>query len=664
MHITKRLIAILLCALLCAPAAPAQDRKAELQANHTIAQDVLIIIQQQQVRFTAQRAVEEMRLQIFNQAGEMIYDSGAGAGPELNWPLRNASGETVRSGLYAYTLSIKEAGAGKARERRGHFIVDRADDRDTVADRIWITSQGEGGVGTELTVARSEENTVAGFAITSEPKIAEERDDARRDNERATETKNDKTKEQAKASAAAPSVTIGKIAKFTSATELGDSVMTEANGNIGIGVTDPQAGLEISRFPNLRLRDPFTNSLFEVRANGNRLEMNGGDIIIGRRLGIGGLTPDRDLTVLGALGAYINAKTGDGQEVLLGADANGGIVSTMSNHDLQLRAGGNTTKMVIKAAGNIVAVRGDGTDVLIGSAGCGAPTAAIGFGAMGGCTDYALGANVNAGANAGTFINRPTGRSIHFRENNGSDQMTIAPGGNVGIGAANPATRLHVEGSGLTEATIRSSNQMARLSLVSAINGQYAWGIENGLFGSRGLFGIYDYTAGKERLTIDTNGVVAVNSLYIRGGADLSENFDVSVATTRGEATAPKIEAGMVVSIDPANPGKLQLSKQAYDRRVAGVISGAGGVKPGMMMGQEGTLADGKHPVALSGRIYCWVDASYGAIKPGALLTTSPTPGHAMKVSNRLRSQGAIIGKAMTGLKAGKGLALILVTLQ
>jgi hypothetical protein len=83
-----------------------------------------------------------------------------------------------------------------------------------------------------------------------------------------------------------------------------------------------------------------------------------------------------------------------------------------------------------------------------------------------------------------------------------------------------------------------------------------------------------------------------------------------------------------------------------------------------MMMGQEGTLADGKHPVALSGRVYCWVDATKGAIKPGDLLTTSSTPGHAMKATNAAKARGAIIGKAMTALKSGRGLVLVLVTLQ
>ncbi len=83
-----------------------------------------------------------------------------------------------------------------------------------------------------------------------------------------------------------------------------------------------------------------------------------------------------------------------------------------------------------------------------------------------------------------------------------------------------------------------------------------------------------------------------------------------------------------------------------------------------MMMSQEGTLADGKYPVALSGRVYCQVDAAHGAVEPGDLLTTSSTLGHAMKVADSAKAQGAIIGKAMTGLKEGKGLVLVLVTLQ
>jgi hypothetical protein len=74
--------------------------------------------------------------------------------------------------------------------------------------------------------------------------------------------------------------------------------------------------------------------------------------------------------------------------------------------------------------------------------------------------------------------------------------------------------------------------------------------------------------------------------------------------------------------------------------------------------------SDKSRPVALSGRVWVYCDANANPIKPGDLLTTSNVPGHAMKVRNYSRAQGAVIGKAMTGLKSGKGLVLVLVSLQ
>lgn len=156
------------------------------------------------------------------------------------------------------------------------------------------------------------------------------------------------------------------------------------------------------------------------------------------------------------------------------------------------------------------------------------------------------------------------------------------------------------------------------------------------------------------------SGLAQVTTLQILGGADLAEPFDVAPAQQGGT-----IEPGMVVSIDAAKPGDLRLCDRAYDTRVAGVISGANGLKPGMVMASEGSEhADGEHPVAMTGRVWCWVDASQGAITPGDLLTTSDTPGHAMKATDVDRRAGAVIGKAMTGLERGRGLVLVLVSLQ
>jgi hypothetical protein len=152
-------------------------------------------------------------------------------------------------------------------------------------------------------------------------------------------------------------------------------------------------------------------------------------------------------------------------------------------------------------------------------------------------------------------------------------------------------------------------------------------------------------------------GRVITDELQITGGCDLSEQFDVS-------AVDGPVEPGMVVSIDPQRPGELVVSSKPYDQKVAGIISGAGGIKPGMLMAQSGSIADGAYPVALTGRVWCWADASFGAIEPGDRLTTSSTPGHAMTASDRQSAPGAVIGKAMSSLTEGRGLVLVLVQPQ
>ena len=123
------------------------------------------------------------------------------------------------------------------------------------------------------------------------------------------------------------------------------------------------------------------------------------------------------------------------------------------------------------------------------------------------------------------------------------------------------------------------------------------------------------------------------------------------------------VEPGTVVVIDAANPGKLKASTRAYDKKVAGIVSGANGIQPGISMIQEDKLEAGEN-VALSGRVFVKADTSAGPIEPGDLLTTSSIAGRAMKAADHSQAQGAILGKAMTPLQDGDGMVLVLVTLQ
>lgn len=175
------------------------------------------------------------------------------------------------------------------------------------------------------------------------------------------------------------------------------------NGNVGIGTNDPSnaklviggvtawnTGIGVtgnaSGGAGIYLESTVTNghkySLFSGAA-GTGVGTGGfalyDDTALAYRLavdssgqvGIGTPNPDRALTVQGGGGAYLNVKTTSGlQEILVGADAGGGIVSVMTNHDLQLRAGGNNTKVWIKTNGAVgVGASAPATQLAVGGNG-------------------------------------------------------------------------------------------------------------------------------------------------------------------------------------------------------------------------------------------------------------------------------------------------------
>jgi hypothetical protein len=259
---------------------------------------------------------------------------------------------------------------------------------------------------------------------------------------------------------------------------------------------------------------------------------------------------------------------------------------------------------------------------------------------------------------------RPTGRlRISYGANPGDNEvMSIVQTGNVGIGTTDPGShKLYVRSAsgGAAGATVQIENDNATNGIALALDSESTDTtllISNHADGD--LIRGDSYVGGWRRtFTVSNEGQVTCSTVEITGGSDLSEQFDVRA---NGAEPIP----GTVVCIDPDRPGKLVVSSKAYDRTVAGVVSGAGGIKPGMTMGQQKSAADGELPVALTGRVHVYADAATGPVQPGDLLTTSDRPGHAMKAADYAKAQGAILGKAMTPLEEGTGLVLVLVTLQ
>jgi hypothetical protein len=127
-------------------------------------------------------------------------------------------------------------------------------------------------------------------------------------------------------------------------------------------------------------------------------------------------------------------------------------------------------------------------------------------------------------------------------------------------------------------------------------------------------------------------------------------------------ADGSAVEPGSVLVL--SDDESVRESTTAYDRRVAGVVSGAGRYKPAIVLNRVDCAREPRAAIALIGRAYCKVDATFGAIAVGDLLVTSPTRGHAMKRSDPSRAFGCVLGKALRPLADGRGLIPVLITLQ
>ncbi len=212
--------------------------------------------------------------------------------------------------------------------------------------------------------------------------------------------------------------------------------------------------------------------------------------------------------------------------------------------------------------------------------------------------------------------------------------------GRIGIGTADPDAKLHIRGGDTYDPLIAKSNGQTRLIVKN--NGWVGIGVDD----PQARLDVFH----KIQVS-DSDGDAVVE---IGEGLDYAEGFDVS--------ENDNIESGMILVIDPDNPGMLVKSSRAYDIKVAGIVAGANELASGVRLGSK---SDFDFDVALAGRVYCYVDATNEAISPGDLLTTSDVPGYAMKVTDHTRAQGAILGKAMEPMEKGrKGQILVLVTLQ
>ena len=246
--------------------------------------------------------------------------------------------------------------------------------------------------------------------------------------------------------------------------------------------------------------------------------------------------------------------------------------------------------------------------------------------------------------------------------------VTLAATASIGVYGAS------TNGTGVYGYSTDGIGVQGETALSDAVNGlchsnQHAGVAAHNDGGGSGLWAIgtpAGYFAGNVEITenLQVTGQISVTGqiqaaaninvtgdVILVGANDCAEEFDVPATT----------DAGTVMVL--GNHGALLPSRQPYDKKAAGVISGAGGFRPGLILGRTDS-AQKRMPLALMGQVYCKVDAQYGSVDVGDLLTTSPTPGHAMRALDPLKAFGCVIGKALRPLESGQELIPILVTLQ
>jgi hypothetical protein len=231
---------------------------------------------------------------------------------------------------------------------------------------------------------------------------------------------------------------------------------------------------------------------------------------------------------------------------------------------------------------------------------------------------------------------------------NMANRIRVIPNGNVGIGIINPAYRLDVQGGQI--------NTSGGLCIAGDCKTSWSqlgspWTISgSNIFYNSGNVGI-GTTAPSTKLHV-------VGDVTVTGNIAAKYQDIAEWVPSRRE-----MPAGTVVVLDTDQYHHVLPSSQAYDTRVAGVVS----ERPGLILGEGG---DGKLLVATTGRVRVKVDATRAPIRAGDILVTSDREGIAMRSEPldlggaKIHRPGTIIGKALEPLEKGVGEILVLLSLQ
>jgi hypothetical protein len=176
----------------------------------------------QRVRFAAPGTVIQLRLEVYNEAGQKVFDTELRGGNVLDWQLQDGAGQRVTAGAYASVLTIKSL-SGRLSQRVGSVMVN---EKTAVLEAIGVT---------QLTAGQQQ--SIGPVESGSGLKVLQE-------NEAATLTAvmHDGTDGQLSRTRGALSFRLGD---FFGGTDTEQMRLTE-EGNLGVGIAKPQAKLDVA----------------------------------------------------------------------------------------------------------------------------------------------------------------------------------------------------------------------------------------------------------------------------------------------------------------------------------------------------------------------------------------------------------------------------------
>jgi len=294
-----------------------------------------------------------------------------------------------------------------------------------------------------------------------------------------------------------------------------------------------------------------------------------------------------------------------------------------------------------------------------------------------------------AGGSSADFAVPDNNQAMQFGSWDGSSAFTewmrISSGGDVGIGTQTPSSKLDVSGTvSATRLKITRSTNSTALDVQHSglltnllVNIETSSGppigtdllqIKAGSALAPGAQFIECVRGTDVEFKVNGDGEVFADGSFTGGGADFAEMIAVSSGVF-------SVEEGDVLVIDPDNTRSIVKSATPRSTLVAGIYSTKPGFvgserdwdKPSSLQTSTYTMADmagefNEVPMAVVGIVPCKVSTENGAIRPGDLLVTSSTAGHAMRDDDP--KNGTIVGKALGSLNAGSGVIDVLVTLQ